>query len=114
MIDAAEMRQVASRAQESGPTNDSAESLEQAEKTLKEEMKVHTKFSYNYSDYLSAWILQLCCCCCTRSSFYERKRKRYESYHKAKGTLDAELDMPRLLNAIRLTEFISKLTLKSY
>ena len=40
--------------------------------------------------------------------------KRYESYNEAKDTLAQEFDVQRLLNAVRLTEFMSMITLKRY
>ena len=40
--------------------------------------------------------------------------KRYESYKSAARRLDAELDINRVLNAVRLTEFMAMLNLKRY
>ena len=54
-------------------------------------------------------------CCCKKScSCCNRRLKRLESYTNASKTFDAELDMQRLLNAVRLTEFMSMLSLKRY
>ena len=40
--------------------------------------------------------------------------KRFESYNAATATLDAELDINRVINAVRLSEFMSMLSLKRY
>ena len=61
-----------------------------------------------------AALLKLCCCCCKQTSLYDRKIRRFDSYSAVKGTLDAELDMHRLLDALRITDFLSTITLKRH
>ena len=82
---------------------------------MKNEVKHEGRFFYSYREYLLARLISLpCCCCVKRCTSYERRMKRFESYEAASKTLDAELDINRIINAVRLTEFMSMLSLKRY
>ena len=70
------------------------------------------KFDYNFGEYIATRLMKPFSCCCKH--FIERKLKRLNNYEAAGEKLTSELDIVRILSAIRLTEFLSVLTLKKY
>ena len=72
------------------------------------------KFDYSYREYIGTWFMKKFSCCCKRLKTYKDNLKRYENYEAAEEKLITELDFVRVLNVIRLSEFLSILTLKKY
>ena len=93
---------------------DAAGSLDQAKQDMNSKVSASAKFTYSYCEYLAALFLKQCCCCCKRTSLYQRKLEQFYNYTAASSSLKTELDMHRLLKNLRLTEFMSLLTLKSH
>ena len=72
------------------------------------------KFDYSYAEFISAKLVRLCCCCCKHIDPVKRMLKRIENYEAAGEKFTAEMDVERILNAVRIAEFLSVLNLKKY
>ena len=72
------------------------------------------KFDYSYAEFISAKLVRLCCCCCKHIDPVKKMLKRIENYEAAGEKFTAEMDVERILNAVRIAEFLSVLNLKKY
>lgn len=82
---------------------------------MQDNVAMRGKFDYSYLDYIAAWLLSICCCrCFNKISFCEEAKKRYANYTKATETFEEELNIERVMEALRLTKLMAKASLKTY
>lgn len=66
------------------------------------------KYFYNYSEYVFAKWLS-CWCCCLNLKWMERRVKKLERHEAASKKLAKEVDICKLVQNQRMTQFLSKL-----
>ena len=84
-----------------------------AKQSMRDNIAAVGKFDYSYAEFISAKLVRLCCCCKHINPF-KKMLKRIENYEAAGEKFTAEMDVERILNAVRIAEFLSVLNLKKY
>ena len=97
-----------------GPGKEPAASFDEAAEFMERDVQTGGKFDYGYMEYWRAWVLSICCCCCRSCRCCKTSIKRFENYEDAREKFKDELDVTRILNAVRMAEFMSMITLKKY
>ena len=91
-----------------------AANIDEAKSAMYRNVSEVGKFNYKYREYITTWLIFPFSRCLKNIKPCERKLKRYKTYESAGQKFTAEMDIVRILSAIRLTEFLAVLTLKKY
>ena len=70
---------------------------------------------YNYSEFLCTSLLRkFCSCCCKNLTAYKQRLLKLERHEDAQDRLISEIDIVKIVHALRVAQFISKMILKRH
>ena len=88
------------------------DSLE-AKKAVLKSVATRGKYWYNFHEFLLAQLLAKCCCCLRNLEFYKSRQLRLKRHLDATKSFESELDIINVIHNQRLTQFLTKLRLRS-
>ena len=91
-------------------SNHVPETDDQARKEMLRAVSERGKYFYTYAEYTFARLYRVFCCCCVeRSPWFNRRVKKLERHEEAVDRLNREVDVCKLVQVQRITQFMAKM-----
>ena len=95
-------------------TGSEPEDQDGAIEDLHKSLETHAKYKYTYREHLLSSTMKCICCCFKNAQCYKRRVKRLQRHEVAQEQLSKETDFFKFLKLLRISDFISRLSLKKY